>query len=136
MTLSIKELKELSEVDTNYDINKVDMYVIELAKISSKWTRLLFDEKLVYESLSIQYDVLKKKKYEKYLYDYKYVIEKRGGEINIYLNSDPELLEIKEKLSISKEKMLFIESIIKVLNSAGFNIKNYIEWQKFMAGSY
>ena len=115
--------------------------VVALGKDKIGWSlwnrkkRYLIDEKMVYESGYIKYSILKRKKWEYYQYDYQYQISK-GKEIDVYLNSDIELLRLKEKMTISKEKILFIEGIIKTLNTSSFNIRNSIEWQKFQAGSY
>jgi len=135
-TLSLLKLKSESEKDTKIDKNKLDQFALELSSVLAKWAQYLLDEKMEYETKFIQYSIIKKQKYEHYRYDYKYIIETRGGEMDIYLNSDIELLKAKDKMMISKQKILFIENVMKTLTGAGFNVKNIIEWNKFMAGGY
>lgn len=135
-TLSLLQLKSESETDTKIDKNKLDQFALNLSSLLAKWSQYLLDEKMVYETESIKYAVLKKKKYEYYSYDYQYKVENRGGEMDLYLNSDIELLQAKDQMTISKQKILFIENIMKTLTGAGFNVKNIIDWNKFMAGGF
>jgi hypothetical protein len=135
MTLSIKQLKEEADTDTFIDKNKLDKYSLDLAKITSKWNRYLLDEKIVYEQSYMKYSIAKKKKYEYYIADYHLRVE-TSKEKEMYLDADMELLKEKEEMIISREKINFIEGIIKTLNTSSFNVKNAIEWQKFQAGAY
>ena len=134
MTLSITELKKEAKNDTELDPKRVGEKSINLASIAVKWNGYFIDEKMNYEGINITYAELKKDRYEYYLHDYKYVVEKRNNEIGTYLEADSKLISIKKQLIISKEKMLFIESVLKIINALSFNIRNYIEWEKFMAG--
>lgn len=136
MTLSILRLKEEAQKDTYIDKNKLDKYSIELPRLSAKWAEYMLDEKLVYESDSITYAMLKKKKYEYYRYDYQYVIEGRGGEMQMYIDADIDLVKIKDRITISKQKIIFIENIIKTLNAAGFSVRTAVDYTKFLSGSY
>ena len=135
VTLSINELKEQSDTDCSIDTNKLDKYSLDLAKTTSRWTQYLLDEKLVWENQFMKYSILKRKKWEYYNADYHLIINK-GKELDLYLDSDIELLKVKEKLTISKEKLVFIENTIKTLNTSSFNVRNAIEWIKFQSGAY
>ena len=135
MTLSVNELKGLASTDCFIDKNKLDMYSIDLVKITSKWNNLLVDEKMFYESQFIKYSMEKRRKFEYYSYDYQYAVSK-GREMDIYLDSDIDLLKIKEKLTISKEKLNLIENTLKALNTSSFNVRNAIEFMKWQSGSY
>lgn len=136
MTLSRLKLEEEAVQDTKVDKNKLDRYLLDLPRLSAKWSQYLLNEKLVYESDSISFAMLKKQKYEFYRYDYKYMVESRAGEMQMYLDADVDLVKIKDKIIISKEKLVFIENIIKTLNSAGFNLRTTVDYNKFMAGGY
>ena len=50
------------------------------------------------------------------------------------IESDKDILEISEKISYQKENIEYLESIIKGLNTRGFQIKNAIDWKKFTMG--
>jgi len=134
MTATLNELKREAGEDTGLDKARISEHSLLLAKLLAKWNTYLMDERMTYEVINIEFSTKKKEKHEYYLHNYKYVVEKRGGELDVYLNADDELTTIKKRLIISKEKMLFIEGVIKAINSMSFNIRNYIAWEKFMAG--
>ena len=53
----------------------------------------------------------------------------------MYLDADPELDKLQSKLVYQKEKINYLESILKSLNNRTFQIKNAIEWKKFTHGT-
>jgi hypothetical protein len=56
------------------------------------------------------------------------------NEIDMYLEADKEVIEINLRIFNQKEKLDFIEEVIKNLNQRNFQIKNAIEWKKFTQG--
>jgi len=61
-------------------------------------------------------------------------IKKNRHDLEMFIESDKDILEISEKISYQKEKIEYLESIIKGLNTRGFQIKNAIDWKKFTMG--
>jgi len=55
-------------------------------------------------------------------------------QIRYFIDADKELLKLQTKIEYQKEKVDFLESILKMLNNRTFQIKNIIEWKKFIAG--
>ena len=55
-------------------------------------------------------------------------------DISIYLDSDEELIEAKNKLEYYRDILSFLEGVLKSLNNRGFQIKNAIDWKKFTEG--
>ena len=55
-------------------------------------------------------------------------------DLHIYLDSDEKLCELKEKVDAQKQKVSYIESVIKSLETRSFQITNAINWRKFTAG--
>ena len=53
----------------------------------------------------------------------------------MFIESDKDILELTEKISYQKEKIEYLESTVKTLNTRGFQIKNAIEWKRFTMGS-
>ena len=53
----------------------------------------------------------------------------------MFIESDKDFLELLEKISYQKEKIEYLESIVKSLNTRGFQIKNAIEWKRFTMGN-
>ena len=62
-------------------------------------------------------------------------IKKNRSDLEMFIESDKDILGLSEKISYQKEKIEYLESIIKSLNTRGFQIKNAIEWKRFTMGT-
>ena len=51
-----------------------------------------------------------------------------------YLDADEKLKDINPKIDYYETLLNYIESILKQINNRTYQIKNAIEWQKFIAG--
>ena len=56
-------------------------------------------------------------------------------DIPIYLESDEDLIKAKQKVEYYKMCMDSCERILKQIQSRGWDIKNAIEWRKFVDGA-
>ena len=56
------------------------------------------------------------------------------SELSLYIDSDKQVIEHNMKTAYQKEKIDFLESVIKTINIRGFHIKNAIDWEKFKVG--
>ena len=54
--------------------------------------------------------------------------------MGMYIDSDKEIIEKNMRIVMQKEKLDFLEEVIKNLNQRNFQIKNAIEWRKFTQG--
>lgn len=63
-------------------------------------------------------------------------IKSRNKEdLNRFLDSDNDLMEMQEKIEYQKEKINYLETIVKTLSNRGYLIKNAIDWKKFTMGA-
>lgn len=56
------------------------------------------------------------------------------NEIEIYVESDDDFIELNIKVALQQEKVDYVEQIIRSINNRGFQIKNAIEWMRFTTG--
>ena len=56
------------------------------------------------------------------------------SDLNMYLDSDKDVIKHMYKIEYQKEKIDFLESVIRTINNRGFHIKNAIDWEKFKVG--
>jgi len=56
------------------------------------------------------------------------------NEVDMYIESDDEFIELNLKLSLQQEKVNYLDAVIKSINNRGFQIKNAIDWLKFTNG--
>ena len=57
------------------------------------------------------------------------------GEMHSYLEADEDVFRIKTKIVMMEEKINYLDSIVKMINNRGFQIKSAIDWIKFKSGS-
>ena len=56
-------------------------------------------------------------------------------EVNMYLDSDEVLSTMEVELQDQKDKIHFIEEVLKQIAQRNFQIKEAISWQKFVSGN-
>ena len=54
---------------------------------------------------------------------------------NKYLDADTDLSILRMKVSFSKEKVGYLESVVKIINNRQWNIRSAIDWRKFVSGA-
>ena len=55
-------------------------------------------------------------------------------DLQMYINSDDEILELQGKISYYESIIRFIDGIIKSIDNRGWDIRNATDWKKFEAG--
>jgi hypothetical protein len=55
-------------------------------------------------------------------------------DMDVYLDSDADLIKIQTKIDMQKQKVDYLDSILKGINNRQWVIRNAIEWRKFMSG--
>ena len=56
------------------------------------------------------------------------------NEVDLYLESDKDIIGNNMRIVNQKEKLDMLEEILKNLNQRNFQIKNAIDWKKFTQG--
>ena len=56
-------------------------------------------------------------------------------DIPMYMDGDPDIIKLSLKIGLQQEKVELLESIIKTIMNRGYNLKVFIEWQRFINGS-
>ena len=56
------------------------------------------------------------------------------SDLSLYIDSDKDIINHNLKVAYQKEKIDFLESVIRTINNRGFQIKNAIDWEKFKVG--
>jgi hypothetical protein len=103
------------------------------------------DEKLVLESFESKLKILER---DKWLYYSGKMsneeLKQRGWEqfdlnilkqdIDRFINSDVDIINLRNKIFLQKEKVNYIESVAKIISNKIWNIRSSIEWIKFSQG--
>ena len=143
--MNIEQIKAQAELDTAIDVNHLDEESTKVPQIHNKYLCILLDEKLLLEKYESNLKILKR---DKWLYYSGKLSEeelkKKGWEpfdLNIlkqdldrFIDSDSEVINLSNKLFLQKEKVNYIESVIKIISNKMWNIRSAIEWIKFTQG--
>ncbi len=138
----MNELKEMCLKDTKIDGVDLDGYSISIPEIANKYHQLRHDEKNLLRFLQSQFKVLKLQKWKYYSgkadpseYEAKpFDLKVLKNDMDLFLDSDEDLLLAKNKIDEQEEKIKLIEDTTRLIQNASFNINNAIKWKKFMSG--
>ena len=144
--MDIESLKKMVERDMQIDDLNLDLESLKTPQLHGKYLNLLHDESLILHKNLIEQKELRRLKWEYYLgkLDQETMDEKGWQpfglkilrtDIDVYLDSDKDLLRIEAKINYLKEKVKYLESVLQGLGRRGWDIKSAIEWKKFMSGA-
>jgi hypothetical protein len=128
------------------DDTVLDQESTKIPQLHNKYLVLLHEERLRYKKLEADHKTLYRKKWEYYTGKMdKEELDELGwepfqkkilrGDVNIYLDSDSDITTSNARMSYSSTKLQLIEDYMKSINNRNWNIRNAIEWRKFLHGS-
>lgn len=143
--MKLEEIVELWNEDVKIDRTELDAESIKIPSLHNKYYKIYIQEKIKLKAEDQEYKSYYKLKHEYYTGKLsKQDLDENGWEpfqfvlkndISIYLEADKELSDRLLKLQVQKEKVEFLESIIKTLNNRGFLLKSAIDFIRFTSGN-
>lgn len=143
--MNIERIKEMVEADLKIDGTELADESVRIPQLHSKYLNIMHDESLVLRKHETDYKVLRRQKWEYYSgkmseddlknlgwepFDHRILRQ----DLDVYLESDADLLRIQSKVDLQKQKVEYLDSILKGINNRQWVIRNAIEWRKFMSG--
>lgn len=142
--MTLEEIITLWDEDCILHLDRLTEHSLEIANLHNKYYKILVKEKFRLKSLENEYKQMKLEKYELFVYGPNETHFKKGWDIprariikadlDVHFEGDVNLLEISNKISIQKEKVEFLASVIQVLNRRSYDISNAIKWEAFKVG--
>ena len=146
--MKLEDIQELWSSDSVIDDTELDSESIKIPEIHNKYLKIFSDEKLrlvrldskskelrrlklLYYTGKFDEQTLKNLEWDVFDLD----IKKNRHDLEMFLESDKDIIELNDKVEYQKEKINYLETIIKSLSTRGFLIKNSIEWKKFIMGN-
>jgi len=141
--MTLDELQSMAEKDLKMDDLELADESLKSASLHQKYLNIFNNFRQLHLMNEGNYRVLYRKKWEYYggksdpevyrdkPFDHKILKQ----DIPIYLDSDEELIKAKQKVEYYKMCMDSCERILKQIQSRGWDIKNAIEWRKFVDGA-
>jgi hypothetical protein len=141
--IDIEFVKNEWKKDSVMDEDVLDVESIKIPQLHSKYLNFLSDVRLIKIKKEQEYKKLLRDKYEYYtgkadaeVYREKpFDLKILKQDVQLYIESDEEIQKSISILNYYKEMVFVLEKILENINTRGFQIKNSIDWQKFMQGT-
>ena len=144
--MNLEEIQSEWEKDSKIDRTELGEESIKIPSLHSKYYQMYSRERLQQARLVETLKLLRKDKWDYYSGNLdKDELEEKGwypfqmkvlkSDIPMYIDSDQEIVESNLKVAYSKEKVDFLEAIIRTLNLRSYQINNAINWEKFKVGA-
>lgn len=146
--VNVEQIIEMWKVDSQIDEMNLDEASRDSANLHSKYLELLTVSKLQKKKLEMEFDTLLKNKWLWYNgkmskkemddlgwnYDPLKGLRVMKGDMEKFYNSDEDIQKKKAKIDYQKILIDTLEEIIQNIRWRHTNIKNMIEWRKFVSG--
>jgi hypothetical protein len=144
--VKLDEIQKMWSDDSNIDRTELGEESLRIPQLHSKYFKLFSDERLMLRKYERAFKEMYKLKYEYYNGTISeeelkenawepFALKILRTDINMYMDADSELGVLDNKIQLQKEKVDFLESIIKNLPSRGYQINAAITWEKFKVGA-
>lgn len=141
----LEELLSMWAKDAEIDRTEPGRALLEIPKLHSKYLNILSSHRLSIRDAEFKYNRMKKIKWEYYTGKMDdETLAKHGWEpfpfvlksdITTYLDSDEDLNKYLAQKRMHEEVVTVCESIMKELNSRTYQLRGFIEYEKFIQGS-
>ena len=141
--ITLDDVQHEWTIDSRIDPELLDEESIKIPQLHSKYLKYLSDVKLLKIKKEMEYKVLLREKFEYYtgkadeeVYKEKpFDLKILKQDLSLYMESDTDIQALLARINYYEEIMFFLDKVLHCLNNRGFQIKNSIDWQKFMQGS-
>ena len=143
--MKLEEIQELWNRDREIDISELATESIRIPQIHDKYLKIYVDDKIKLRKLQLNLAKISKMKSDYYsgrmpqeelerLEWQPFLVKVLKGEVNSYVESDDDIIKLKETIALMEEKINYIDSVIRMINNRGFQIKSAIDWIKYKDG--
>lgn len=140
--MNLDMIQEMWEKDSEMNDLELDKESLQVPKLHSKYYKLYNEFVLLKKKTEFELKVLYKDKWKYYSGKASSEVYKENpfdhkvlkNDLAIFLESDEELSRVKLKIEYHDCVLSYLESILKLISNRTFQIKNAIEWRKFIEG--
>lgn len=143
--MTINEIKQLVEQDLDIDQTELGSEALKSPQLHNKYLCILLDEKHALDQME---SILKMVERDKWLYytgkmseeDLKknnwepFELSIIKQDVDRFIEADKQYSDLLIKVNRQKEKVNYLENVVKIMSNRAWNIKSAIEWNKFTQG--
>jgi hypothetical protein len=145
-SMNFEDLKKHAGRDMKLDDTQLDLESLKIPQLHNKYLNFLQEERFNLKKMGFDFASLRRSKWEFYTGKMSQEdLEKNGWEpfdlkilksdVDMYLDADSDMILMKQKITYQEEKVFYLESVIKEIGQRNWEIRNAIEWRKFVSGS-
>jgi hypothetical protein len=141
---NLEEILKEWEKDAEIDQTEPGKELLKIPKLHNKYLTILTKHKMSSKKALFDYNRMKKVKWEYYSgklsqedlekYGWEQFNFKLKSDIPLYLDSDGDLIKLLEKKIYHDEVVSVIESIMGEIKQRAWELKSYIDWERFIGG--
>lgn len=136
------DIEELWREDSKIDPDNLHQESIKIPQLHGKYHEILNNIFILKKQKEIEYKKLYKEKWlyfsgkaDPEIYNSKPFPHKiMKTDVNFYIDADDDIVKVKNMLDYYNYLLKYVEDIIKQIHNRSFQIKDSIEWHKFIAG--
>jgi hypothetical protein len=144
--MNIEEIHQMWEQDSVIDDNHLGEASTETAKVHSKYIKLMVGVKLKLTKARGDYNLLRKNKFRYYRgelsreelqqlgWEQYQLIKPLKNEMDEFLQGDQDLINLIARVEYLETMGYLLEGILGQIKARDWQLKNGIEWKKFLAG--
>ena len=140
--MDLETLQNQADIDLKIDDTELDLESIRTPQLHNKYLKLFTKYSLQLKKVKDDYDGLYKFKWEYYtgkstmeVYQAEpFDLKVLKSDVHIYLNADAELQKLGQRQEYLNVVVVYIERVLREINNRNWNIRNTIEWKKFLHG--
>ena len=140
--MNFENLQLMWDEDSKINDLELDVSALKIPQLHSKYMKFFSDYRFRKKEAEIKLKILRKEKFEYYSgkADQKIYAEKPFDlkvlktDINLYIDSDEDIVKQQMKIDSFEIILDYLESVLKMIANRSFQLKNVIEWRKFIDG--
>jgi len=140
--VTLSELQDQIKKDLKIHPDQLDESSRITPEIHHIYNKLMMQERLALKKLNREWDKLYLQQWEYYrkkadpeVYEKKPLLKKiMDTDVKYYLSADPDLQELRSKIEAKEELIEFLKRALDQISQRNWQIRNQIEWLKFLGG--
>ena len=142
MSIDLDSIQRLWESDSKIDPDNLHTESLNIPILHAKYYKIFNNILVLKKAQENKYKILKKEKWQYYTgkSDPEVYIQKPFDhkvlkpDLDKYLDADEDLIKCHTKIEYYQMMLSYLESILKTILNRTYQLKNSIEWSKFIAG--
>jgi len=143
--MNLDEIRNMASNDLKMDETALEIESMKTPQIHNKYLIIFTDEKLILGKMRSDMYRLKKDKWlyytgkmsqeelDEYGWD-TFDLNILKSDIDKFLDADGDIIKLSNKILLQKEKVEYLENIVKIINNRQWSIRAAIDWLKFTSG--